>query len=63
MTTVNTLQEMVASGAPLPSVYQAVIDGVTALLGTEIASLRFRDRPDPSWTIAHAAVSFNATCD
>jgi len=45
------------------SVYQAVVDGVSALLGAEIASLRFRDRPDPSWTIAHAAVSFNATCD
>jgi hypothetical protein len=54
---------MVASRAALCSVYQAVVDGVSALLGAEIASLRFRDRPDPSWTIAHAAVSFNATCD
>jgi diguanylate cyclase (GGDEF)-like protein len=54
LTTVNGLQEMVASRAPLPSVYQAVIDGVTALLGTEIASLRFRDRADPQWTTAVA---------
>jgi GAF domain-containing protein len=45
---------MVANRAPLPSVYQAVVDGGTALLGAEIASLRFRDRADPSWTTAVA---------
>jgi diguanylate cyclase (GGDEF)-like protein len=52
LTTISGLQEMVASRAPLPSIYQAAVDGVTALLGAEIGSLRFRDRADPSWTIA-----------
>jgi diguanylate cyclase (GGDEF)-like protein len=54
LTTISGLQEMVARRAPLSSVYQAVVDGATALLGAEIASLRFRDRADPSWTIAVA---------
>ena len=54
LTTVTCLQELVARRAALPSVYQAVVDGVTALLGAEIASLRFCDRADPSWTIAVA---------
>jgi diguanylate cyclase (GGDEF)-like protein len=52
--TVSGLQEMVARRAPLSSVYQAVVDGAIGLLGAEIASLRFRDRADPSWTIAVA---------
>ena len=52
--TVSGLQEMVARRAALPTVYQAVVDGAIALLGAEIASLRFRERSDPSWTIAVA---------
>ena len=52
--TVTGLQELVARRAPLPSVFQAVVDGAIALLGGEISSLRFRDRSDPSWTIAVA---------
>ncbi len=54
LTTVTGLQEMVARRAPLPGVYEAVVDGAIALLGAEISSLRFRDRSDPSWTIAVA---------
>ena len=54
LTAVTGLQEMVARRAPLRSVYQAVVDDVSALLGAEIASLRFRDRAEPSWTTAVA---------
>jgi diguanylate cyclase (GGDEF)-like protein len=51
---VLSVQGLVATGAPIQQIYQAVVDNAVRLLNADSGSLRFRDPKDPAWMVAAA---------